>query len=292
MPSHTAASALIKLYYLGGLPWNCTLWQEITDIKHGLFPTDDHHLPKGWTRSDADDIHSYFEQYNQLDTEDNKVKFAVAHQGGALIPGRKKWNDFVSKFWEKWNIHGRITEGLRKHGIHPITILVQEGSLDSWPNPEMYVPMALDTIGMLVFGGEAFDDAEILSYAVRKCLSIFVQRSWSRVRRQVRKDRARLSDIEKSALNAFEGMLFAQWLATPLANISTDLGKGRVTKAKVIRTIRAVARWKDITDIYGTKDNLLKAADMLAEVNRVMEGLGVSIPKSKPSTGKRLCFPL
>jgi TATA-binding protein-associated factor len=210
MPSHTAASALIKLYYLDGLPWNCTQWQEITGIKHGLFPADDGQLPKGWTRRDCEDVHSYFQQYNLVDTEDNKIKFAVTSRGGASIPGRKIWNEFVQKSWEKWNIHGRIMDGLRKHGVHPISILVREGDLDSWPKPETYVPMALDTIGMLVFGADAFDNAEILSYPVRKCLSIFVQRSWARVRLQVRKDRARLSSIETSAMTAFEGTLYAQ----------------------------------------------------------------------------------
>ena len=48
MPSHTAASALIKLYFLDGIPWKYPKWMEITGVKHGLFPSDDALLPPTW----------------------------------------------------------------------------------------------------------------------------------------------------------------------------------------------------------------------------------------------------
>jgi hypothetical protein len=289
MPSHSASSALIKLYGLGELPWNFPTWQDITGVKHGLFPDDDRHLPKGWTRHDANDIKSYFDQYQQKPTEEQKIKFASAARDGG-VPGRKKWTDFVSKSWQKWNVHGKIVEALHKHGVHPITILEQEGSLDSWPNADMYVPIAIDTIAMSLFGVEAFNDADILPYNLRKCLTIFVQRSWARIRAQVVKDRAKLPEIEASALRAFESSFHNQGLLFKLTTVLTDLNKESVTKADIFATIRAVSKWKDIAEVYGTKDNLLKADHMLAELNRLMEGLGVRVQKCKAGTGKRRSY--
>ena len=207
MPSHTAASALVKLYGLGDAPWAWPTWQEITGIKHGLFPTDDRHLPIGWSRRDADDVKSYFLQYQQLATEEQKIKFSVSGKGGsASVPGRKTWSDFVSRFWPKWNIHGKIVECLTKCGVHPTLILEQENSLDIWPNAETYIPIALDSIALVVFGREAFNDSDFLSFQLRKCLTIFVQRSWSRIRQQMVADKKKLPVIEFAALNAFQGM--------------------------------------------------------------------------------------
>jgi TATA-binding protein-associated factor len=204
MPSHTAASALIKLFHLGGHPWHWAIWQDLTGIKHGLFPDDDRHLPTGWTRNDADDIKSYFRQYEQKPTEDMKIKFAVNSKDSS-VPGRRKWNDFICKAWPKWNVHAKIVEGLRKHGVHPVAVLEQQGSLDGWPSAETYVPIALDAIAMLLFGAEAFDDSDILPYQLRKSLTILVQRSWARIRLQVIKDKAKLPLIEAAALSQFKG---------------------------------------------------------------------------------------
>jgi hypothetical protein len=53
-----AASALIKLFFLDGYPWSWPTWQKITGVYHGVFPTEDSLLPKGWTRQDALDIKS------------------------------------------------------------------------------------------------------------------------------------------------------------------------------------------------------------------------------------------
>jgi hypothetical protein len=77
MPSHTASSALIKLFSCDGAPWQWPAWQERTGILHGLFPDDNSKLPKGWTRKDAVDIQSYFRAYHLLLNEDKKLAFAV-----------------------------------------------------------------------------------------------------------------------------------------------------------------------------------------------------------------------
>ena len=42
-----------------------------------------------------------------------------------------------------------------------------------------------------------------------------------------------------------------------------------------MRTIRAVSRWRDMADIYGTDENTEKADNMLAEVERLLAEIGV-----------------
>lgn len=205
MPSHTPASALIKLYFLDQAPWQWPVWQDITGIRHGLFPEDDSKLPVGWTRADANDVFSYFTQYNHIDTEDNKIKFACGGKGVDSIPGRKKWSDFVTKSWSRWGINERIIAGLHKHNIHPITIMSQQNSLDDWPKADTYVPIALDTIGLVLFGTEAFGDADLIPYSVRRCTAVFVQRTWARIRERVMRDKGKHPEIEKAALEAFQG---------------------------------------------------------------------------------------
>lgn len=210
MPSHKADSALIKLYTLdnrSGAPWYWPQWQDITAIRHGLFPSDDKLLPRGWTREDAKDIAAYFTQYALLDTEDNKIKFAVGGRAGPPFPGRKKWHEFVSKHWEKWQIHSIISEVFREQLIHPIALLIDEGSLELWPNADIYIPRAIDEIGLALFGVEAFDGKNLLPIDLRKCVTIFAQRSWNRIRCQVRTDKGRLAKFETAALQAFESMI-------------------------------------------------------------------------------------
>ncbi|KIK51761.1 hypothetical protein GYMLUDRAFT_251819 [Collybiopsis luxurians FD-317 M1] len=282
MPSHTAASALIKLFFtdthpsaISGHPWDWPAWQEITGVKHGLFPSDDKLLPKGLTREDASDIYSYFRAYNDLDTEDKKIKFAISSRGTSAIPGRKKWANWVGKNWDSWKIHAKIVECLHTHGIHPVTILIKEGSLDAdWPSADMYLPKALETIAFALFGPEAFGDdndgkEHLLPTIFRRPLTIISQRSWDRIRRHISRDRNRLGDIEKAAIASFDA-----------------LSDGKPTKSKITAAIRAVAKWKDIAEIYCTESNVSKAASMLDSINEVLNALGAELPKPKPDPRK------
>lgn len=219
MPSHTVASALIKLYFLGqsstspvGHPWGWPVWQDITDIKHGLFPSDDKLLPKGLSREDAEDIRSYFAMYNALDTEDKKIKFAVNSRGASAAPGRKKWATFVTKRWDTWKVHSKIVQCFHQTGIHPVTILLNEGSLDGdWPSADMFLPIALECVALTLLGPEAFGDDKngqvlLLPVALRKPLSAILARSWDRIRRHIVRDKGRIIQIENAAQKAFDGV--------------------------------------------------------------------------------------
>ena len=206
MPSHTAANALIQLYFnkgRPGAPWEWEQWQERTGIKHGLFPPDDHLLPSVWTRDDSNDIFAYFKHYHALDTEDSKKKFAAASRTGTFFPGREKWNAYVKKMWEKWKIHDGIGKVFRDHHIHPITLMVDEGSLEKWPSADTYLQIAIDAIAVTLLGMEAFGGKELLPMDLRKSVTIFAQRSWARIRGQFRADKGRLAELEKMAIKAF-----------------------------------------------------------------------------------------
>lgn len=209
MPSHTAASALIKLFFLGGYPWNWPAWQNITGVYHGIFPADDSLLPKGWNRQDAVDIKSYFEQYNQIAGEEQKIKFASSTN--KFVPGRTRWNKWINSNWEVWDVHRLTVEALRAHGVHPISLVVTNGDTDFWPNSNHYIPIALDTIGMSIFGPEAFGDSELLPPEIRPILTSMAQRSWARIREQVKSDRKKLVDFESAALKAFDGRLLVKF---------------------------------------------------------------------------------
>lgn len=207
MPSHTTSSALIKLFFLNGAPWGWPAWQERTGIQHGLFPDGDEQLPPGWTRQDAIDVQSYFNAYNQLSSEGEKIKFATRSRGGSSYPGRTIWNAFVARNYARWGIHNLIVEELKEWDIHPMTVLIRENSAnDQWPNADFYIPKIVDSLGLKLWGYEAFPDGiEVLTTDLRKCLQIFVQRSWNTLRVQVSGMRNRQTEVEAAATAAFNG---------------------------------------------------------------------------------------
>lgn len=197
MPSQTASAALIELYRaIDGAPWCWPTWQQITGVRHGLFPQDDDKLPSHWTREDANDIHSWFIHCHSAGKPEN---------GAASMPGRTKWDQFVLKSWEKWNIHPIIVKELRENNAHPIQILVNEGSKDAkWPNSDSYACIAFEAIGMCIFGDDAHGRGGIFPSSIRNCIGVFTQRSWARIRTQVQSNAGNLEFLENKALAAFK----------------------------------------------------------------------------------------
>jgi hypothetical protein len=207
MPSHTAASAMIKLFSFDGAPWQWPAWQERTGIYHGLFPDDDSHLPKGWTRKNAIDVQSYFRAYQLLPTEEKKLAFSGNIKTASAYPGREFWNGFISKRWDSWNIHTAVIEELKELQIHPLDILITENNLEApWPSAEMYLPMILDSLALKLFGEEAFPKTSpILRPAMRDALRAIPQRSWNTIRTQVNNMKKSPTEIEAAAQAAFKG---------------------------------------------------------------------------------------
>jgi TATA-binding protein-associated factor len=163
MPSHTPASALIKLYFIGGAPWQWDAWKERTAIRHGLFPRDDDDLPPGLSRQDAIDIESYFKAYQEQKSEDDKITFATKTRGAPAYPGRKTWNTFVSKNWPRWRIHTVIVDELKEWDIHPYDIVLRENLKSGWPSSDNFVPIILDTLGLRLFGEDGSAQGTIMT---------------------------------------------------------------------------------------------------------------------------------
>lgn len=280
MPSHTAHSALIKLYYVPGYPgapWIWPQWQSITGIRHGLFPTDDKLLPHNWTREDSNQVKSFFTQYNNVATEDSKIKFCAQVKAGPHRIGGEIWLKLIRSHWEKWHIHDTIVDAFRQQGIHPINIMLKNP--DNWPQSDMYIPMATDVIGMALFGEEAFDGNELLPADLRKCVQILAQCSWARIRVRVLTDKGKLNNLEGLALEAFQGELLPNLVSSNSLTTSLALDQEGATRASLVRTLRAVSRWRNLASSYGTDENLQKADEMLSAVEKLLENCGARIQK-------------
>lgn len=200
MPSQTAATALIDLYFAveGGAPWCWPTWKDITGIRHGLFHESDDKLPSGWTRQDANDVQSWFIHYHRESTE-NLENIA------ASMPGRKRWNSFVQLRWETWKIHSIIVKALRECGVHPIQIIVNDGTRGAeWPKSDSYASNAFESIGMSIFGKDGLGLGELYPANIRRCISVFTQRSWTRIRQRLVSDVDSLESLEKESLATFK----------------------------------------------------------------------------------------
>ena len=204
MPSHTIHSALIKLFHLDGAPWNWPAWQELTGVKHGLFSADDSHLPKGLSRQDVLEIESYFNQYQALPTEDEKIKFA-SQRKGTLVSGRSKWRNWITTGWKSWKIHAVIEEALTSECLHPVSIMLTSKDLEVWPPGDMYIPIALDAVGLALFGGPAMDSSGRLASKYRQATQHLVQRSWITIHKQTNRNKNRLVALEEAATKSFNG---------------------------------------------------------------------------------------
>lgn len=193
-----------------GAPWTFPIWQEITGVRHGLFPDDDALLPPGWTRETADLISSYFNQFKQQSSEAKKATFSQGRSNGSHVPGRSLWQKFITDGWKDWKIHSKITSVLSIERLHPLTLAlsVSNGSFQEWPRATDYLPEATNSVGKALFGDEALDENGRLLQPLRSMTYVMMQRTWNVIRNQVDRNRSRISVLEKEVLAAFEGRFF------------------------------------------------------------------------------------
>ncbi|KAJ3566666.1 hypothetical protein NP233_g6855 [Leucocoprinus birnbaumii] len=271
MPSHTPSSALMRLHAFNGAPWRWPVWQERTGIYHGLFPDDDKHLPPGWTRQNSRDVQSYFQNYLAQPSEEKKYHY----QSKTNHPGKAVWTEFMKQNWRRWKIHDAVVEELNDWDCHPTTIIIREhnGDQSQWPHADGYAATILNTLGLKLFGEEAFlPNSTTLPQIVRKPLTIFVQRSWDNLRKAVGRLKANATKVEADARASFG-----------------ELEKGNVTKKSVAKAIRDVAQWKAVSELYNTAENVEKAEEMLGDLQVIMETLGVKIAKERRVSKKSPC---
>ncbi|KAJ3548525.1 hypothetical protein NMY22_g1227 [Coprinellus aureogranulatus] len=261
MPTHTIHSALIKLFLaVDGSPWNFPGWQDITSVKYGLFPDDDSRLPHGWSRDKAKEIMKYFREYEQLRTEDDKIKFAGMQRriGNDVIPGRALWRKWVTERYSRdWDIHGRIAEVIQEIELHPLQLMSACSDFKNFPGAASYLPAALDSIAIALFGEDCLDQTGHLQRQLRDPTLILAQRTWEQLRRSHFRDVKRLSKLESIMENTLQA-----------------LNNGKATKRKLSAAIENVGKWETLASSYSSEEMFSKIRHFRGEVDRIVEGLG------------------
>ncbi|KAF5343804.1 hypothetical protein D9758_016217 [Tetrapyrgos nigripes] len=281
MPSITAAEALIRLHTVDkGLnyPWCLPQWQSLTGVKHGLFPVDDAHLPAGLTRQDSIEIKSFFDQFVDL-PEEFRSKFVAGGKGSAAVPGHKIFLTWINENWEKWGIHSAVVESFHENNVHPISIMLSGAKSsvnNAWPPAELYVPAALESIAIRLFGDEAFDDNGFLLGEVRKNLNAFAQRSWSRLRQKFRSDKRRIMTLEDKAIAAIE---------------DASSGGQVMTATSLTRIIKDVAMWKELAILYKEHEARERAEEKQDELEEVLARIRVTKESKKKAKKTRKSDP-
>jgi TATA-binding protein-associated factor len=278
MPSATAASAIAQLYKNDGAPWSWDTWKDITGVRHGLFPEDDAELPTGISRRDSNDISSYFTAYNALPSEGAKLRFA-AGKDRSQVPGRKIWSDYVTKNYSKWGINGIVIQALNRANAHPVKQMLGENTLDDWPSADHLLPQALNDIGLALFGADAVHpETDNIRTFLRGPTQHIAQRTWSTIYKKFTRDRKTLGDNEQAAEAAFEGAcVYTLHLRQLNHYILAAIHQGRPTKAKVVGALKLISKWKELADIFSTKDVQSRVETMLAEVAELINSMGGSI---------------
>ncbi|KAH6893874.1 P-loop containing nucleoside triphosphate hydrolase protein [Coprinopsis sp. MPI-PUGE-AT-0042] len=281
MPSHTAHSALTRLHFTPGnegAPWNFAAWQEMTGIKHGLFPKDDRLLPPTWTRRNSDDVQSYFLEYQSKKSEHDKLEFSAARRasGHDSTPGRAFFRDWVTAHWASiWKVNSRITKVLIDAGLHPMQILSDNDTLDVLPASSSYLPLSIDEIGRELYGtGPGITDAGgRLVGSLREPTMIMAQRAWQNNMSGVGKKKKKLEDLNEQARDSLK-----------------VLHAGQITVQTIRKAIRTVAN-------FGKAVEACPTTGFSREVARLEEELRPFIPednhdaKGKASSdGKPILF--
>lgn len=206
MGTPSIAFLVIKLFLLG-LPWDCPVWQDLVKVKHGLFPSDPHLSPPGWTGDDLEDVKSFFDQCQAKATDENRIAF-VAQTRGAALPGRKKWKTWITALWKTARIHERIIAVLAANHCHPLTLAIeQEGDTGTWPAGALWIPTCVDAIALDLFGTEALNPHGRLKEIHRPTVQALVQRTWTYLTKRLERAQKRFAVCEQQALEAFNGNL-------------------------------------------------------------------------------------
>jgi SNF2-related domain len=263
-----------------GPPWNFAGWQEITSVRHHLFPEDDNLLPHGWTRSTANEIQSYTFQYNSIPDDDGKIRFAAKYRKGVdPIPGRLLWQQWITANWAPvWHMNSRIAKVLTDHNLHPLQLMV-DNDLDSVPPSSDYVTHALEPVARELFGTEDedkyLDVNGLLRPALRDPLRIIIQRVFVQAARQVGSRRDRMNGLEVKARNALNGEHALSCILPVHSKRWVDL-KEDLTVAKIKVAVRAVADFRKAV-------NAMPTTLMDQSVSDMEEELKAFIPEKEES---------
>ena len=201
MPSQTVHYVLTEMYVsCNEAPWGFPTWQELTSVRHGLFPDDDRQLPAGWTRQTAVEISSYFSQFRARLAEEERATFSKADDG---LPGRRAWRNWVTKLWKDARIHAKIIEVLSSENLHPYRLAQ---ATITWPDANTWVPLAVDPVGLALFGEECYGGGvERVNHSLRNLTKMLITRTWILLNNGLTRCKKKIQDQESEAMKAFEG---------------------------------------------------------------------------------------
>ncbi|KAJ8085323.1 hypothetical protein PM082_004119 [Marasmius tenuissimus] len=268
MPSKKVPELLIELYFtLDGAPWNFRSWQERTRIYHGLFPEFDKDLPAGWNRRNANDVLSWFKEYDGILNPKEKEKCARS----SSKPGQEFFSTWVTKNWDKWGIHDEVCASLRERECHPFQLLRTDPTIKTFPEARFHLTKVTDDIARRLLGSELFPRGSRTvpsAYSELGFPTVFILRSWVRLKKKWDTDQKRFKTLATDAKAAYEEVV-----ALP-----------KPKKAALKKVIQAVAKWKELLDIYSIEKHLDEAEAMLTNLNGLLENVGVKVRKSSGSS--------
>lgn len=198
MPTQTIASALLKLYQLG--IWQLPTWQEVTGTVLYFDDAQRTVLLKGWTSADLANVKSFYNQYQAKPTEDGKTLFASGSRGTTL-PGRKKWQTWVSSMCKTAKIPEKIAHCFSSANCHP-SDCEPDGRMSGGSS---YIGYCIDDIALVLFGPETLDHNGRLLVRYRGPTQAICLRIWYNLTRCLERAQARFDVLEKQVASAFDG---------------------------------------------------------------------------------------
>ena len=180
-------------------PWRYSKWQEVTGIRHGLFPVEDGLLPLDWTRQVADEISSYFRAYALRPTPIARATFS-ASPNAKQFPGRDRWVEFCDKIWQTCDIHSRIAPILIENNHH----IFSAQRTEDWPSSSFFIPEVLGSVWVDLFG---IDDISHLDqyHHLGSSLVVIISETWIHLRTLYRRGRIGVKISKRAALKALDG---------------------------------------------------------------------------------------
>jgi len=195
------------MYYASdGAPWKFERWKDITKVRFGLFPDDDDELPNGWTRDDAKYIYSYFQQFSRVSNK-SKMSFSSAKTNGNQIPGRNLWRTWVTGIVKDAGIHRIIAQTLTDICLHPVTLSISSKN-GHWPDGRTLLPLAIDPVGLALFGPEVLDAVGRIDMELREWTQAIIQRTWTNLHSQFNRSQKKIKKLEEQATQAFQSEIF------------------------------------------------------------------------------------
>ncbi|RXW13276.1 hypothetical protein EST38_g12578 [Candolleomyces aberdarensis] len=249
-----------------GAPWIYPAWQTRTGVFGGFHTSDDNLLPPGLTKEDVDNILKYLRHLNSIQNEDDKNKFAAGSlsSDNGIWPGRALWNDWIRKKMSgQWRVHQTIAEALSSLSIHPSQIMAEERAFTQKPPGETYIPMALDKIGLELFGPEAMTASGLLRPPLRHLTSLLAARTWENTSRTSLSRASRYPIVRGNALALFD-----------------TLDTEKLTKQKLSAAIRSATQWEDLAREFNVLEDVEQVEKIQDELGAMMEALGAKPRRS------------